>query len=325
MRALAAPLARLAGGAGRAAAAFLLLLPVAACTAGQPPDPTRLVIAAGGEEDVYRVIAEALGQAATDAWSARVDVLETVGPVDNLRAVAEGEADVGFTTVDAAAAAISGERPFEFALQIGALARLYDDYLQVVTRADSRIESLADLEGRRVSVGTSGTDIIADRVLEAAEVQLGDENREDYGPQTSAEALGAGELDAFFVAGGLPTLVVSSLAETTPIRLLTMPGLVEELQSRHGEYYQPGSVPAGTYGLEAEVATVTVATVLVVRSDLPADFAYRLTELLFDVKPRLVDAHEEARRLDHRSAIATYPVPLHPGAQRYYRAEKPLA
>jgi uncharacterized protein len=307
----------------RTAAALLLLLAGSACTAGQPAAPDRLVIAAGGREDVYRTLADALGQAAHDAWSASVEVLPSQGPEENLHLVADGQADVGFATVDVAASALSGEDPFEVALQIDALARLYDDYLQVVTLAGSDIEQLAELADRSVSIGTSGTDIVANRVLAAAGVEP--RERYDYGPGASAEALASGEIDAFFVASGLPTQVVSELAgPAARIRLLSMPGVVEELQSQYGEYYQRGSIPAGTYGLEAEVATVTVGTVLVVRRDLPAEFAYRLTELLFDAKPELVAAHEEARRLDHRSAVATFPIGLHPGAQRYYRATKPL-
>jgi len=311
-----------------AAATLLLVLPAAACTGGEPAAPERLVIAAGGPEDVYTFLAEALGEAAREAWSAQVDVVTTPGSVENLRLVAEGRADVGFATVDAAEIAVSGQLPFVTALPIEALARLYDDYLQVVTLAGSGIDRLSDLAGRRVSLGTehSGTDIVADRVLRAAGVTLDAlDTRTDLSPRTSAQALAAGEIDAFFIAGGLPTPVVTNLAGTASVRLVTMPGLVDDLQAQSGQHYQAGSIPAGTYGLETEVATVTVANVLVVRQDLPEEFAYRLTELLFDAKPELVDAHEEARRLDHRSALATYPITLHAGAQRYYRATKPLA
>jgi hypothetical protein len=308
-----------------AAAALMLLVTLAACTTGQPAAPARLVIAAGGPEDVYTVLGEALGEAAREAWSAQVDVIATAGSVDNLRLVAEGRADVGFATVDTAEIAVSGQQPFDTALPIQALARLYDDYLQVVTLAGSGIDALSDLEDRHVSVGAenSGTDIAADRVLAAAGVSL--RTQADLNPRTSAEALAAGEIDAFFVAGGLPTPVVSGLADTEQVRLLTMPQLADDLQSQYGEYYQAGSIPAGTYDLETEVATVTVATVLVVHRDLPEEFAYRLTGLLFEAKPELVGAHEEARRLDHRSALATHPITLHAGAQRYYRATKPLA
>jgi hypothetical protein len=306
---------------------LLLLSPgtATACTGGRPAAPDRLVIAAGPADDVYQVLGGALAEAARRSWSAEVDVLTTDGSVRNLQLVAEGQADVGFATVDAAADAISGNLPFLTALPVQALARLYDDYLQVVTLADGDIRELADLAGRRVSVGVanSGVDITANRVLRAEGVELGSGAR--HSPATSARALAAGEIDAFFVAGGLPTPVVSDLAAATPIRLLSMPELAAGLQDQYGEYYQAQTIPAGTYDLESEVETVGVPTILVVRRDLPEDTAYRLTELLFSAKSRLVEAHVEARRLDHRSAPATFPIELHPGAQRYYRGEKPFS
>ncbi|HEY8473823.1 MAG TPA: TAXI family TRAP transporter solute-binding subunit [Natronosporangium sp.] len=307
-----------------ALAALSVLLP-AACTGDPPAAPDRLVIAAGGPGEVHAALGEALAQAARDAWSAQVDVVATSGSVHNLQLVAEGRADVGFATVDVADLAVTGQPPFATAVPIRALARLYDDYLQVVTLASSGIDELAELADRRVSVGPekSGTPIMADRLARAAGVTL--TNPSDHSPRTSAAALAAGEIDAFVVAGGLPTPVVAELAATVPVRLLSFPELVADLQAQSGQYYQPGSIPAGSYpGVDQEVATVTVANVLVVRRDLPEDYAYRLTELLFDAKPELVAAHQEARRLDHRSAVATHPVPLHPGAERYYRAEKPF-
>lgn len=312
----------------RMVAALLLLLSsgaAAACTGGQPAAPDRLVIAAGAADDVYQVLGEALGEAARRSWSAEVDVLSTQGSVENLQLVAEGQADVGFATVDTVAVALSGNRPFATALPIQALARLYDDYLQVVTLAGGDIRELADLTGRQVSVGVtgSGTDITADRVLQAEGISLG-RRIDDQNPRLAARALAAGEIDAFFVAGGLPTPVVSELAREVPVRLLSMPELAGDLRDQHDEYYHAQTIPAGSYDLEAEVETVGVPTVLVVRQDLAEDTAYRLTELLFDAKPRLVEAHVEARRLDHRSAPATFPIELHPGAERYYRDEKPL-
>jgi hypothetical protein len=306
------------------AAIVLLLLPGAAtaCTGAQPAAPDRLVIAAGPADDVYGVLGGALGEAARRSWSAEVDVLTTKGSVNNLRLVAEGQADVGFATVDAAADAVSGNRPFAAALPVRSLARLYDDYLQVVTLADGDIRELSDLAGRQVSIGAdeSGTDITANRVLQAVGVSLG--TSANHSPRTSARALVSGEIDAFFVAGGLPTPVVSDLAGQVPIRLLSIPELAGGLQDQYGDYYQAQTIPAGTYDLESEVETVGVPIILVVRQDLSEDTAYRLAELLFDAKSRLVDAHVEARRLDHRSAPATFPIELHPGAQRYYRDQK---
>jgi hypothetical protein len=313
-----------------AAVLVLVLSPgvVAGCTGADPAAPRRLVIAAGGPGDIYRDLGEALGRAAERAWGAQVLLAGSEGSVRNLELVATGQADVGFASVDTVEIAVSGNRPFRRALPIQALARIYDDYLQVVTLAGSEIEALPDLAGRAVSIGSdqSGTDIVAERVLAAAGVQP--DRQETLPAGTSAQALLAGEIDAFFVAGGLPTPAVAEVAAGPgpPPRLLSLQDLVPGLQRQHGEYYQARSIPAGTYpGIDTTVETVGIPNVLVVRQDLPADTAYRLTELLFDAKPELVAAHAEARRLDHRSALGTFPIELHPGAERYYRAAKPLA
>jgi hypothetical protein len=315
-----------------AAVLVLALSPgvVAGCTTADPAAPRRLVIAAGGPGDIYRDLGEALGRAAQRAWGAQVLLAGSEGSVRNLELVATGEADVGFASVDTAEIAVSGNLPFRRALPIQALARIYDDYLQVVTLAGSEIEieALPDLAGRAVSIGSdqAGTDIVAERVLAAAGVQP--DRQENLPADTSAQALLAGEIDAFFVAGGLPTPAVAEVAAGPgpPPRLLSLQELVPDLQRQHGEYYQARSIPAGTYpGIDTTVETVGIPNVLVVRQDLPADTAYRLTELLFDAKPELVAAHAEARRLDHRSALGTFPIELHPGAESYYRAAKPLA
>jgi hypothetical protein len=297
----------------------------AGCRGGRPAAPQELVIAAGGPDDVYRVLGDAFAEAARRQWSAQVEVAATGGAVENLQLVAEGLADVGFATLEAAAEARSGAEPFTGALPVVALARLYEDYLQVVTLAgNTEIDDLGDLAGRRVSIGTagSGTDIAAARVLFARGVSPASQVELDA--RASARALLDGEIDAFFVAGGLPTPAVVDLAGQAPVKLLGLPDVVGELQDQYGEYYLARSIPVGAYDLDAEVETVGIPNVLVVRQDLPEQTAYRLTELLFDAKPDLVAAHEEARRLDHRSALATFPIELHPGALRYYRDQKPL-
>ncbi|MGH3683126.1 MAG: TAXI family TRAP transporter solute-binding subunit [Natronosporangium sp.] len=310
---------------------LLLLIGAGACTDPEPAGVDRLVIAAGPPDSVYQVLGDALGEAARRAWSTDVRVVGTDGSVDNLQQVAQGEAQVGFATVDTAQLAVLGNSPFRQAQPIEALAWLYDEYLQAVVLPDSGIEDLADLAGRRVSIGEprSGTDVAADRVLRAASVEPAE--RLQLGAGTAAQALvRREEVDAIFVAGGLPTpavaSVVAGLSPDNPPRLLPLSHVVPELQRQFGESYQARSIPPGTYpGVDATVETVGVANVLVVRQDLPEEVARRLTALLFEAKDQLVAAHPEARRLDHRSALATFPIELHPGAERYYQAAKPLA
>jgi TRAP transporter TAXI family solute receptor len=306
-----------------------LVLALAGCGPAEPAEPDRLVIAAGDPENVYRLLGDALAEAARQGWSAQVEVLDSDGSDQNLVLVGSGEADVGFANLDSAISAISGELPSMHALPLYALARLYDDYLQLVTLAESGIKQLSDLEGRRVATGApgSGTAAAANRVLDAAEVQVRALNRLPL--DQAAEALADGEIDAFFVAGGVPTPVVQNLAESAAeIRLLPTSYLIDDLRERFGDWdrYQTQTIPAGAYeGVETGVGTVSVPTLLVAHHTLPDDVAYRLTQLLFAVKDELIAAHPEALRLDHRSALATFPIELHPGAVRYYQEVKPYA
>jgi uncharacterized protein len=315
----------------RAAASLLgmlvAVLVVPACSAPAPPRIDTLVIATGGRGGVYYTLGDALANAARERWSAKVEVQVTAASVENLRLVAEGRADLGFTTLDSAALAQDGATPFGGSLEVVALAGLYDDYLQIVVPAAGNIRTVADLRGRRVSTGSagSGTEIVAARILDTAGIDAErDIVRKRLSASTSAEALRAGEIDAFFFTGGLPTPAVADLAKQVPIRLLSVADEVVRLQQRYGDFYVARSIPATVYGLDDEVATLGIPNVLVVRRTMSDEIAYQLTSLLFESKAQLAAAHEEARRLDARSALATFPIELHPGAARYYRKTKPM-
>ncbi len=316
---------------GRVAVAALALLaawvPAVGCDREPPAPVTRLVIATGGAGSPYEALGRALADVVRDEWGATVEVRATAGSVENLERVGAGTADLGFATVDAAHSAAQGDSPFLGAQPIVALAGLYEDYLHLVVRADGPIHQISDLVDFDVSIGPkgSGTDILAERVIEAGGHDLGDLNEKYLSVTDSADALVAGTLHAFFVVGGLPTPAVDALARRLPIRLLSVPDEMSTLQERFGGYYLGRSMPVGTYGLRAEVATVGVPNVLVVRRQMPERVAYALTELLFRARARLSAAHPEARRVGERSALATYPIPLHPGATGYYRQAKPMA
>ena len=307
----------LVAGAGLAA--------VAGC--GEETAPVeRLVIATGSTGGVYHALGAALGAVARERWGVPVTVLTTGADVDNLNLLASGRAHVGFSTVDTAALALAGAAPFRGRLAVAALAGLYDDYMQVVVRADKPVSTVGELAGYRVSTGSagSGTEIIAGRLLAAAGVPAGALRERRLGVDDAAEAVHLGALDGFFFSGGVPTPAVSRLARqrTPAIRLVALDGWLPALQQRYGEVYQKATVPHFAYGLPP-VPTFGIHNILAVNRHLPDGVARRLTELLFAAKPRLVAAHPDARALDPRSALNTYPAALHPGAESYYRGAKP--
>jgi hypothetical protein len=311
-----------------AAAVLVVLCGLAACGGDDRPPVERVVIAAGGPGGVYEAVGTALAKAARDRWSTDARVLLTAGSVENLQLVADGRADIGFTTVDAAALAINGEAPFRNALTLAALASLYDDYLQIVVRADSNIEKLADLRGKRVSIGLpgSGSEIVTMALLSTVGINPKvDLVASRLSAANAAESLRGERIDAFFFTAGLPTPAVADLAADVKVNLLSVETEIQDLQDQFDEYYVTRTIPAGMYGLERDVVTIGIANVLAVRRETPERDAYRLTELLYQAKPAIAAAHGEGRRIDPRSALATFPLPLHPGAQRYYRDVKPMA
>jgi TRAP transporter TAXI family solute receptor len=255
----------------------------------------------------------------------RPSVIATGASVENIQMVADGSAEIAFTLADCAAAAATGRTPFATAVPLSALARLYENYLHVVVPAGGPIRSLRDLARRRVSLGAtgSGTELIAARALDA----VGIDPRSGltalrYGVDDSARELVAGRVDAFFFSAGLPVAAITTLAQTIPVRLLDLGDVATVLRQRHGEFYTERTIPASTYGLARAVSTIGVSNYLVVRRAMAANLAYTVTRLLFDQREELAAAHPEARRLDRGAAIGTYPLPLHPGAVRYYREAK---
>lgn len=282
----------------------------------------RVSVGTGGAGGVYQVYGDGLAEVTADFPNTEVSTRVTGASVENLELVARGELDAAFTLADVAALSVEGEAPFDEPLPVAAVARLYDNHTHVVVREGSPYEEVADLEDTPVSVGApgSGTEMMAERLLDAAGAEGVDRRRLSI--EDSAEALSEGRIEAFVWSGGLPTRAVAELAEETPIRLLDLAQHVPDLVAEHGEYFSELAVPAHTYPGVPPVRTIGVPSLLVVGAHMPEDDARDLTRVLFESRSDLTAIHPVALHLDARSAIATLPVPLHPGAARYYRSVK---
>lgn len=273
---------------------------------------TRLRIATGGPTGVY----SKLGGALASAWEAQLglaesDVQFTDGSRENIGRLVDGRADVAISAADVAAEPTTGQH------KVLALARIYDDYLHVVYRAGLGIGSLSDLAGKRVSVGTpnSGTAVIAKRVLKVTGLptQILEFNLDD-----SIALLRRGEVDAFFWSGGLPTGAITALAEEGLLQLID---LADELPAIRKQFpiYNASSIPAATYGTATAVTTLAVPNFLLVTDAMSDDMAEALVSGMFTARAELVRANPAAQAIDVLPGIETDPVPLHPGALRYYR------
>lgn len=283
-----------------------------------------LVVSGGDKTGVYYGYGESLASVLGERLDVRASVTQSGGSIDNLRNLADGSADVAFSAADAAVDADSGRGSFDQPLPVQAVARLYDDFVHLVVPTDSAINTIHDLRGRSVSLGGagSGTDVIAHRLLSLAGLDADDVDNQPLGIDRSIEALRAGDIDAFFWSGGLPTPGVQALAADFPIRLIPLQDFVEGAREEYGSGYRHGVVPEGTYGLRADVSTMAVPNFLMVRSDLADDAAYEIVDTLFAERATLARKVPAAALLDRSRAIFTEPVDLHPGVLRYYREHK---
>ena len=292
--------------------------------AEEPLDRRELRIATGNPSGVYASYGAGLARAIErHIPRLRATVAHTDGSIENLRRLQAGDVQVAFSLADSAADARTGRGRFTEPVPVRALARLYDNYVQVIVRDGSAIRTPGDLAGQRVSLGApgSGTALIAERVLAVSGLEgARAPRRRAMDIAASARALAAGEIDAFFWSGGLPTQAITDLQRRLPIRLLELRGVARKLRGRypHSDVYTQARVPRSAYGLRSAVTTVSVPNLLVVRRDLDEETAYRITRLLLQRPAELRRSHPEAQRLNARAALATYPVALHRGAARWY-------
>jgi len=296
-----------------AAAALLLAGCGGNSTVGsKEPEPPRetLTIATGGKGGIYAVYGATLAKEITrklDGYRGRA--IETTGSVQNLLRLRDGKAQIALTLGDTALDAVEGREKFDQPVRLRALAQIYPSYVQLITTPTAGIRTLEDLQGKRVSVGSpgSGTEVVAERMLDVAGVEP---QRTRLGVAESAAALEAGDVDAFFWSGGVPTDAITELSKRHELALVDLSRWTREMRTRWGGVYERAAIPAGTYGLAEAVQTVTIPNYVVVDEHMDAGLAYDLTKLL------TVTDQDQAQHV-----IA--PVGLHPGAQDYYAGAGP--
>ena len=177
--------------------------------------------------------------------------------------------------------------------------------------------SVADMEGATISTGSpgSGTEVIANRLLESAGLSADDIDAQRLELGQTVDGIKDGTIDGFFWSGGLPTAAVTDLLSTNAgdVTFLDVTPQLEAMQEINPVYAE-GVIPADTYGLDADVSTIVVPNVLLVRDDFPANDACAITRLIWTNIDELTTIHPAAAEFDPTLAVETGPIPLHPGA-----------
>ncbi|MEU7719660.1 TAXI family TRAP transporter solute-binding subunit [Streptomyces tibetensis] len=299
--------------------------------AEEPPSGT-ITFSTGTRAGVYHEYGKLLSdEIDKDMPDLKVRLQPSAGSQENVADVATGDADFAIAAADAVATYKLGRGPG--ADRLRGVARLYDDYLQLVVPPDSDIRSVADLRGKRVAIGLpdSGVRLIANGVLRAAGIDPEkDIEPSSDGIDTGPKRLGHG-LDAFFWSGGLPTDGLSRPAKKSASAFRFVPidaTLVARLHDQGGatRYYRATKMPESAYPTIQRgkaVPTLAVSNLLITRSDMDPRLTEWLTRTVLDSRDRIGATVHSAQLVDVRTAIYTDPLKLHVGAQRYYQSVKP--
>ena len=283
----------------------------------------RLSIGTSNTTGVYYVLGDGYAKLVGDKLSGyRVTPEVTGGPKENIDRVARGDDDLGLCSLSWATDAIKGQGAFTSAQPIRALSRLYLNYTHVVVRSD--IGSLEQLEGKRISTGSPGAtgELGAQRLLEAAGLDVEkDTRRQKISLNESVQGMKEGQLDAIFWSGGLPTSGIQDLTRTmgSRVKLLDLGKYVQALQTDYPNIYEATTIAPEVYKQSAPVRTIAEPNLLVVNESMEDKLASDLTGVLLGYLPELAKVHPEGKNITREKAEQTDPVPLHPGAEQYYK------
>tara|TARA_B100000929_G_scaffold288075_1_gene275851 strand:- start:54 stop:1016 length:963 start_codon:yes stop_codon:yes gene_type:complete len=285
---------------------------------------SQLSIATGGTGGTYYPYGGGLAELIkkhVDGYDAVAEV--TGASVENMGLVWRGDSDLALALADTVHQGATGTGDFEGRKleNIRAIASIYPNAVQIVTMADSDIDSLEDLEGKVVSVGApgSGTELNARAILEANGISYDDFDPRRLNFNETADALRDGDIDAGFWSVGPPTSSILNLATTSDVRLI---GLSDEevAKAREDEpVFAPYELKAGLYeGMEEAVQTLGVPNVLIASSEMDEELAYQITKTLFEQTDELIAIHPAANDTTVEFSVNSTPIAFHPGALRYY-------
>jgi TRAP transporter TAXI family solute receptor len=279
----------------------------------------------GGTSGVYYPLGVALAGSIGKALpAAKTSVQATKASVENLNLLQAGRGEIAFTLGDSLSDAWKGDEEAGFKTplkKLRGIAAIYPNYIQIVARADAGIRTLADLKGKRISVGApkSGTELNARAIFGAAGIGYKDFAKVEYLPfGESVELMKNRQLDVTLQSAGLGVSALRDLATSVDIVVIPIPADV--VKKTNDPAYLAATIPANTYrGQTADVASAAVQNYLVTQESVGNDTVYAMTKALWTGLDQLVAAHSAAKAIDPKRALEGMPVPLHPGAEKYYR------
>ncbi|WPZ16020.1 TAXI family TRAP transporter solute-binding subunit [Nitratireductor rhodophyticola] len=278
----------------------------------------------GGTSGVYYPLGSQLSKIyGENIEGVRTQVQSTKASVENLNLLQQGRGEIAFALGDSVKSAWEGDAEAGFDQKLDklrAIAAIYPNYIQIVASQESGIKEFGDLKGKGLSVGApkSGTELNAQRIFGAMDMSYDDLGKTEYLPfGESVELIKNRQLDATLQSAGLGVASIKDLALSLPVTIVSVPNSVAETL---GAPFIAATIPAGTYeGQSEDVPTLAITNILVTHSDVSDEVAYEMTKQLFENLDDMVAAHAAAKAISAENGPKGLPLPLHPGAERYYK------
>jgi TRAP transporter TAXI family solute receptor len=284
-------------------------------------------IGTGGTAGTYYPIGGMIANAVSQPGKIIVTAQASNGSLANVNGIAGGAMESGFSQSDVATWAQTGKGLFEGKPSIAELrliANLYPETIHVVVKKGSGIKSIAELKGKRVALDEpgSGTLVNARLVLAAYGLKESDIKPEYIKPNQASDKMKDGALDAFFFVGGAPAGAIAELASSgAGIELLPITGAQADTLRRGNPFFANDSVPAATYKDVAAVNTLSVGAQWVTSAKADAETVYQITKSLYSdaTQKALAAGHAKGKLITVKNAVQGAGIPVHPGAERFYK------
>lgn len=281
-----------------------------------------LYMATGGTAGTYYALGGELANLfAKNVADLDVTAQSTGASAENIRLIDQGEAELAIVQNDVADYAYNGVNAFEGEQiqSFSVVASMYPEVVQLVAHTDAGINSLADLKGKRVSIGAAGSGVYFNAVqyLEVAGLTLDDIDEQFLSFAESSDAIKNRQIDAAFITAGVPNAAIQELGSTSSIHLVNIDEASFEKLAAAYPFYAHVTIPAGTYPNQTEDASAAaIRAILICKSSLSDDLVYNLTKILYEKTDEL--SHAKKAEIKLEDALLGVSTPVHPGAQRYY-------
>ena len=301
------------------ALSLVMVMTLALTACGGGGGGGKLTFTTGSDTGTYYAFGTVLAGQISDKTKTNVTAIAGKGSKGNIEAMDVKDAQLGFVQSDVMAYAYNGERLFEKKIEsFSTVAALYMEQVQIVT-LDPSIKSVADLAGKSVSVGESGSGVYfnAVDVLAAYSLDVDKDIKPTYQSfGDSADALQDGKIDAAFVVAGAPTNAITALAASRDVYLVELDDEHIEKLIAESPYYSKNVISKDAYNLDADATTVAVGAVIIARDDCTEDDIYNVCAGIFDSIDTL--GHDKKSELSLDFAASITAVPYHAGAAKYF-------